>query len=180
MVIKPSDTCKPWFLFSSDGTLALGIFFMFVLKQYSFSVFCFLFFLQSFPNLSGVQGRKRSGIQQLPALGEQRIQSNPQQQFHGLWLTWFILCLFRKKILSEFIYLVFKETNLFGYYVDQKYPKFSLNNWESILSPKMEWVPWFCTNQFSTSYMFESLWRSELDLLLTHDLSVWIACLFDN
>lgn len=38
----------------------------------------------SFPNLSGVQGRKRSGIQQLPALGEQRIQSNPQQQFHGL------------------------------------------------------------------------------------------------
>lgn len=38
----------------------------------------------SFPNLSGVQGRKRSGIQQLPALGEQRIHSNPQQQFHGL------------------------------------------------------------------------------------------------
>lgn len=38
----------------------------------------------SFPNLSGVQGRKRTGIQQLPALGEQRIHNNPQQQFHGL------------------------------------------------------------------------------------------------
>lgn len=65
------------------GLLHWG-YFLFVLKQYSFSVFCFVFFLQSFPNLSGVQGRKRSGIQQLPALGEQRIQSNPQQQFHGL------------------------------------------------------------------------------------------------
>jgi len=39
----------------------------------------------SFPNLSGVHGRKRSGIQpHLPALGEQRVHSNPQHQFHGL------------------------------------------------------------------------------------------------
>ncbi|XP_078367655.1 uncharacterized protein LOC144651576 [Oculina patagonica] len=39
----------------------------------------------SFPNLSGVHGRKRSGLHsQLPALGEQRVHSNPQHQFHGL------------------------------------------------------------------------------------------------
>lgn len=86
-------------LFSNGNTRATGImclstapniFFtpaILYILSINYVIILILFnFLKSFPNLSGVHGRKRSGIHsQLPALGEQRVHSNPQHQFHGLW-----------------------------------------------------------------------------------------------